>query len=193
MILARLPSGLLGRALASSLAFATFCAFYQIAFSPAWRWFDARATYQHQQNDRLSRERHLVTLLPALRREVKEADAHAVRSVLPGDSDAVAGAELQQNIDSISKSVKARLVSVETLAGAQVADFRRVGVHVQLRAPYPVIIALLSSISDASPRMIVDEVHLAATPVESDSSQPLLDASFSVLSFRAGLKEDTTP
>jgi len=166
---------------------------YQGLFAPAWRWFDTRATYQQQQNDLLMQERRLVSLLPALRKEVKDLDDHAVGSVLPGYSDAVAGAELQENIDKIAKSVNVRLASVETLTGAQVADYRRIGLHIQLRAPFSVIVALLSALNDANPKMIVDEVHLAATPVESDGQQPPLDASFSVQSFRAGRAEDAAP
>ena len=63
--------------------------------------------------------------------------------------------------------------------------------RLELNAQLPVIVALLKSVEDAQPSMLVDDIHLAGVPAAPGSMLPL-DASFTVYGFRVGTaKEDS--
>jgi hypothetical protein len=52
------------------------------------------------------------------------------------------------------------------------------------------VVNLLKSLEEAQPSMLVDDLHLTATPVGLNSIQLPLDASFTVYGFRVGTAKD---
>jgi general secretion pathway protein M len=103
----------------------------------------------------------------------------------------LAGAALQEQVQTMASAVNAQLTSAETLPAEQVGAYRRIGVRVELNAQLPVIVALLKSVEEAEPNMLVDDIRLTATPVGPLNIPLPLDAAFTVYAFRVGTaKED---
>jgi Type II secretion system (T2SS), protein M subtype b len=63
---------------------------------------------------------------------------------------------------------------------------RRIGVHVLLCAPWPLLVHLLQAVAEGTPRMLADDPELhASTLLAHPEAQPL-DASLTIFAFRAG-------
>ncbi len=185
-----LPTGRNGRALAAGLAVLALLALWLGVLGPIADWYDDRAARLGELRLRAAREAALIDTLPALKAQAAAAAKTPTRAVLAGNSDAIAGAALQEQVQTMASAVNAQLTSIETLPGEQVADYRRIGVRVELNAQLPVIVDLLKSVEEAQPSMLVDDIHLTATPVGPQAMQLPLDASFTVYGFRVGTAKD---
>jgi general secretion pathway protein M len=187
-----LPTGRNGRIAAAGLAILALVLAWLAFVSPVLDWYATRAARLDEQRQRAARETALIQALPELRREAEAAAKTPTHSVLPGNTDAIAGAALQEQVQTMASAANAQLTSAETLPAEQVGAYRRIGVRVELNAQLPVIVELLKSVEEAEPTMLVDDIRLTATPV-GPLNQPLpLDAAFTVYAFRVGTaKEDT--
>lgn len=188
--LASLPTGRNGRMLAAGLALLVLLAFWLGIIAPILDWYGARADRLHELRLRTARETALITTLPALKAEAAQAAKTPTRAVLNGNSDAIAGAALQEQVQSMATASNAQLTSIETLPVDQMGAYRRIGVRVELSAGLPVIVALMKAIEEAEPSMLVDDLHLTATPVGPMATALPLDASFTVYAFRVGTAKD---
>jgi general secretion pathway protein M len=186
-----LPTGRNGRILAGALALLAVLLFWLAFVSPVVDWYGARAARLSELRQRAAREAALIGTLPTLRREAEAAARTPTHAVLPGSTDAIAGAALQEQVQTMASAVNAQLTSAETLPAEQVGAYRRIGVRVELNAQLPVIVALLKSVEEAEPNMLVDDIRLTATPVGPLNIPLPLDAAFTVYAFRVGTaKED---
>ena len=142
---------------------------------------------------RAARESALIETLPALKAAAQNAQHAPSGATLNGDSDAVAGATLQEQVQGMASAANAQLTSIETLPAEQAGALRRIGVRVELNAQLPVVAALLKAIETAEPKMLVDDIHLTATPVGPQNVQLPLDAAFTVYAFRIGTAAEPPP
>jgi general secretion pathway protein M len=187
-----LPTGRNGRILAGGLAILALALAWLAFISPVLDWYDARSSRLAEQRLRAARETALIQALPELRREAEAAAKAPTHSVLPGTTDAIAGASLQEQVQTMASAANAQLTSAETLPAEQVGAYRRIGVRVELNAQLPVIVELLKSVEEAEPTMLVDDIRLTATPVGPTNMPLPLDAAFTVYAFRVGTaKEDS--
>jgi general secretion pathway protein M len=188
--IASLPTGRNGRILAAGLALLAVLAFWLAFVAPVFDWYGARADRLTELQDRAARETALIATLPALKAEAAKAAETPTRSVLNGTTDAIAGAALQEQVQAMATATSAQLTSIETLPVEQVGAYRRIGVRVELSAMLPVIVALMKAVEEAEPSMLVDDLHLTATPVGPMNTALPLDASFTVYAFRVGTAKD---
>jgi general secretion pathway protein M len=188
--MASLPTGRNGRLLAAGLAVLVLLAVWLGIFAPVLDWYGARAARLDSLRDRAAREAALIETLPALKQQAAAAAAQPTRAVLAGSTDAVAGAALQEQVQTMANAASVVLTSTDQLPAEQVAGYRRIGVRIEMNAQLPVIVALLRAVEEAQPSMVVDDIHLTATPVGPQNVQLPLDASFTVYGFRLGTAKD---
>jgi general secretion pathway protein M len=179
-----LPNGRRGQLLAVALGVLVIASVWVGVVAPAVGWF-------HDLGDRIGQRRvlaqrmaELAATLPSLQSRVADRNATgpAPRAVLDGNTDAIAGAAFQQLVQQIATGAGANLSSVEVLPAEPDGGYRRIGLHVALSAPWPVLVQLLQSVEQASPPMLVDDLHLNAPPLR-NAALPM-DASFTLLAFR---------
>jgi general secretion pathway protein M len=106
-------------------------------------------------------------------------------AVLGGLWAGVAAPALQGRLQEMAARAGAPLSSAEALPGEAAGSWRRIGVRVTVNAPWPAIVRLLQGIGTASPRMLVDDLQLRAPPLLLRTGPRPVDASFTVLAFRA--------
>jgi general secretion pathway protein M len=187
-----LPTGRRGQILAVGLLVLAVVIAWLVLAVPVLGWYAQRSSRLDGLRQRAAREAALIETLPTLRKEVESAGKTPTHSVLAGRTDAIAGAALQEQVQTMASAANAQLTSAETLPAEQVGAYRRIGVRVELNAQLPVIVALLKSLEEAEPSMMVDDIRLTGTPVSSLTNQLPLDAAFTVYAFRVGTaKEDT--
>ena len=191
--MASLPTGRNGRILAASLAALTLLSVWLVLVAPVLDWYGTRAALLEDLRARAARERVLIASLPVLTKQAESAAATPTRAVLSGATDAIAGAALQEQVQTMANLATAQLTSIETLPAEQVAGYRRIGVRVEMNAQLPVVVSLLKSVEEAQPSMLVDDIHLTATPVGMLAKPLPLDASFTVYGFRLGTGKDEQP
>jgi general secretion pathway protein M len=188
--IASLPTGSNGRMLAAGLALLALLAFWLAFIAPVLDWYGSRADQLTELRNRAARETALIATLPALKAAAAQAAQTPTRAVLTGNTDAIAGAALQEQVQSMATASNAQLTSIETLPVEQVGAYRRIGVRVELSALLPVIVSLMKAVEEAEPSMLVDDLHLTATPVGPLNQALPLDASFTVFAFRVGTAKD---
>jgi len=188
-----LPDGRRGQIFAVALAVITLFVMWLGVVAPLLDFYGARQDEVDGLQARAVRGAALIEALPALRREAATASRTPTTAVLAGNSDAIAGAALQEQVQSMATSTNAQLTSIETLPGEQVGSYRRIGVRVELSAQLAVVTHLLAAIEQAQPNMLVDDIRLTATPVAAQNVQLPLDAAFTVYAFRIGTAKEDSP
>jgi len=193
-MLSTLPTGRRGQVLAAALLLLAAFVLWLGLITPVLDFYATRADRLTDLRARAAREAALIATLPQLTAEAQSAARTPQRAVLPGNTDAIAGATLQEQVQSMATSQSAQLTSIETLPAEQVGAYRRIGVRVELSAQLGVVIALLRAVEEAQPSMLIDDLRLTATPVGPQNTQLPLDSAFTVYAFRIGTaKEDQQP
>ena len=127
--------------------------------------------------------------MPALKQRAESA-AHAgppPSLVLEGPSDAVAAATLQNRVQDMAGLAGTTLVSVENLPVEAVGTaYHRIGLKISLNASWPVLIALLKSVEQATPPMLLDDVQIHGSPLPMLNQNRGLEANFTIYGLRAG-------
>jgi hypothetical protein len=188
-----LPTGERGRYLAAGLAVLALALVWLGVVAPIIDYYGTRQDEVNALRDRAAREAALIEAMPQLSKEAALVSRTPTRAVLPGNSDAIAGAALQEQVQAMASNVNAQLTSIETLPGEQVGNYRRIGVRVELSAQLAVVIHLLAAIEEAQPTMLLDDVRLTGTPVGPQNAQLPLDAAFTVYAFRIGTAKEDQP
>jgi len=183
-----LPTGRRGQFLAISVTILLLAtAWFGIAV-PLISWYDSRAQALMQQAMLEQHMEMIVRAVPTLLDEARAArGASSPRGIVfDASSDAVAGATLQQTIQRFAHTAGLTLASVETLAAAQRAAFRRIALRVSFTASWPSLIRFLQELNTAEPRVLVDDLQLDAAPVIGQFHGVPLSVSLTILAFRAG-------
>jgi general secretion pathway protein M len=183
-----LPTGRRGQFLALGLTAVMLAVVWVGVVNPVLGWYGSRSALLAQRRSLAAHMQELAASVPDLRREAEAAVAAGpVRTaLLAGDSDAVAGATLQERVQQMATDAGASLTSAETLPVESASGYRRIGVRVALTASWPVLVQLLRSIEAATPRMLVDDLLFQASPMLAPKGEQPLDAAFTVFAFRQG-------
>lgn len=182
-----LPTGRPGQALAVALLLAVAALAWSSVAAPLTDLYASRAESLAQRTVLARRMAQAAADLPALQQASSRfvAAGPPPAALLSGASDAVAGATLQQLVQDMAARAGATLSSSETLPAEQAGAYRRIAVRVALSAPWPVLVGLLRSIAEASPGMLVDDMQLHGTRQIEGAGEFPMDASLTVLGFRA--------
>ena len=182
-----LPTGRRGQALAVALLLLVLAAAWIAVASPLLDWHADRADALQQRSRLAQRMAQVAAGLPDLQRQAAAAAAvgPVAATLLEGSSDAVAGATLQQLVQDMAGRAGATLSSTEALPAETVAAYRRISVRVALSAPWGVLVQLLRAIGQSSPQMLVDDLQIRGMRQFGTGGEPPLEASFTVLGFRA--------
>lgn len=181
-----LPTGPRGRLLAVALTLIAVALVWFGLVSPLLAWKADLADMRTLRTARAGRMQALADSVPALQRQADAASTSGppLQAMIPGTSDAVAAAALQEQIQDMARRTGATISSVEALAADPVGDYRRIGVRVTMSGSWPVIIAFLRTMGEATPRMMADDLQMQQPLVQFGAEKPL-DASFSVFGFRS--------
>ncbi len=182
-----LPTGRRGQWLALALTLVVIGALWAGVAAPLVAWYDMRSDGIAQRGLLTERMTRLTLSIPALLAEAGAARNHqsAVRSdLLPASSDAVAAAALQQNLQNKAKDVAVPLSSIETLLVEPRGKYRRIALRVTLSAAWPQLLHLLQALEQGTPRILIDDLQLSASPVLSRPDGVPVNATFTIMAFR---------
>ncbi len=182
-----LPTGRQGQMLALGITMIFLAIAWFAVAAPAIGLYQDRADKLHQREALVAHMEALAATLPALRQQAssREDDAPPAIITIEGGSDAVAAATLQNAVQEMATSAGASLSSIEIAPADTVGAYRRVGIKLSLNAPWPVLVALLKSIEESSPPMLVDDLEIHASPIPKPDAKQQLDTAFTVYGFRA--------
>jgi general secretion pathway protein M len=188
---ARLPTGRAGQALAVALTLLAALALWEAVAAPLLGWYDSRRDDVREMRALAARMEVRAASLPALRREAAlvARSGPARSALLPGRTDAIAAADLQGRIQDMAQGAGTALSSTEALPARPVGAYRRIALRISFNATLPVLVHLLQSLDGSSPRMLVDDLQLHASPIvmaQNRAASPPLDATMTVIAFRAG-------
>ena len=184
-MMATLPTGPRGRAVALALAGIAAALVWLGAAAPLLDWHRARAGRLMQRQTLAAHMEAVADTLPQLRRRAASVAAGpAVGALLEGPTDAVAAASLQGQLERLAGQAGVTLSSTELLPVEAAQDYRRVRLRLTVSGGWPAFVKLLQEIDQATPRMLVDDLQLQ--PVVSVSSAPgqALGATLTVVAFR---------
>lgn len=183
-----LPEGRQGQLVAGAMSLAGIIVLWFAIAGPILGWYEQRAAELSQQRHIAARMTAMSEEIPALRKAVSAAglqDAGA-QLLFPGNSDAVAGANLQTALQNLASNAGTSLDSSELLPAQPTGTLRQIGMQVSVTASWPVLVALLQAIGTARPRMIVNAVTLDNSADAGSGQAPVIAANFTVIGFRAG-------
>ncbi len=199
-----LPTGRRGQLLALAMTVFVLGCVWIGAVAPALSWFHDRAETLRRQQAVALRMESLARTLPVLRQRAASAVSDDRRNggVLPGSSDALAAAALQQRLDEMAGAAGVRIGSQEILPSAAAGEFRTVAVRITTHAPWNAVVALLLGMAQSETPMVVDELSLRGPPASNAEKTLPVDVSFTVTAFRdpaaapgtgAGVGESVAP
>jgi general secretion pathway protein M len=152
-----------GRALAVAILIAIVAVILALTAGPVWMANASRQAALDQAHERLQRYRQIAArdaeLLPqyeTLAQNQKTSGKH-----LRSDTVAVAGAELQRRVSSITSANQAQVTSTQILPPSEEQGFVRITLRVRLRGTLPAILQSLYDIETHDVYMFVDNVGLA--------------------------------
>lgn len=183
-----LPEGRTGQALAAGGTLLLVAAIWLGVLAPAWSWYAGQADDLAASRLELAHMQSLQASLPALRRAVAESAVPSAGTaiLLDGDTDAIAGANLQSALNDLATQTGTALDSAESAGAVQIGGLRRVDVSVSLTATWPTLVAYLAAIDAARPRMTVDDLSVSSNSLPDLRQDVALQANFTVSAFRAG-------
>ena len=184
-----LPEGRKGQVLAVALVVFVICVVWFAVISPLVGWYAQRARFLISRQQTAAHMEAIVASLPGLKRAAANKRTGAVVEVLlPGNSDALAAAALQQRVQGLATAASAALSSVEVVPATKVGRYQQIGLRISMEAPYSSLIRLLTMIEQGPPRMFVDDLTIRAPAY--DLNLPMLELtrseSLSVFAFRDG-------
>jgi general secretion pathway protein M len=183
-----LPEGRQGQMLALALTFVAVAVIWAATVAPLIGLYESQADTLAQQRAMAARMVALSQEIPALRHAVATAGLQSAddQLLLPGDTDAIAGANLQSALQNLATQAGTSLDSAQLLPVQSAGNLQCIGMQVSVTASWPVLIALLQAIGTAQPRMIVGDFRVSPASQGNAGQDPPMQATFSVSGFRAG-------
>ena len=182
-----LPTGRRGQILALAITVLTAALLWLAAIAPLLDTYNERDETLRRQLALGRRMEALVRTLPGLREQATSAlrAERETSALLPGASDPLAAAALQQRLDELARSADLRIGSVEIIPAQASGAFRAVGLRVTLHAPYRNIVVLLQSLAQSDIPMVVSDLSIRGPSGIVRDPDPSVDGSFTVLALRA--------
>ena len=184
-----LPSGRRGQLLAVGLTVIGLAVLWVAVVSQLLSWYESRAQDLDDRRAVAARMASIAGTVPALLKEAAalHSAAPAGRTIaLEAPSDAVAGARLQQRMQDLAAATGTTLSSIETLPAQQQGGYRRISLRVTCAASWPVLISLLQKLEVSTPKMLIDDLDLSASPDLDHPDGISIGANFTVIAFRPG-------
>jgi general secretion pathway protein M len=183
-----LPDGRRGQVFALGLTAAAMALLWMVLLGPLTGWYAARSQELTQQRLLAAHMAALGQQIPALRAAVRASGLASAgpQDLLPGSSDAIAGANLQSSLQTLAAQAGTSLDSSALQPPVQAGTLRRISLQVSVSATWPVLIALLTAIDTASPRMIVDTLSVTGATPPSPDQEATIQANFTVAGFSDG-------
>ena len=183
-----LPDGRRGQALAMGITLIAAALIWLVVISSLIGWYEARDAMLAQKRALAAHMQALERQLPALgatAAHLAAADG-AAGMLLPGTSDAIAGASLQSDLQDLAAQAGTSLNSAAMQPAHAVGPLRRISVQVSVTTTHwSVLVALLRSIETAEPRMIVESINLTTARQPGLGEPTSIQADVSVTGFRA--------
>lgn len=172
--------------LAIGILASTVIAALTVTAGPVWMANASRQAALDDAHERLQRYRQISTrdreLLPqyeALLRKQRSAGNH-----LRSETSAVAGAELQRLVKTITGRNKAQILSTQLLPVSEEQGFLRVALKVRLRGSLPAILQSLYDIETGDVYMFIDNVALRDNMIGRTRAQiRAMDAEFELVAY----------
>jgi hypothetical protein len=180
-------SGRRGQALAVAIGLIAIFLLWFGVFDPIRAWFDDRQVLLEQRRDLLHHMQDLAGSLPALRVASvdKRDDGGTTDTItLPGATDAVAAADLQERVQAMAAAAGVNLTAVETLPATVAGGFHKVPLRISLNASWPVLMELVRAIERSPTRIFIDDVHFHSPVVLVHPTTPPIQASMVLYGFR---------
>lgn len=183
-----LPEGRRGQCLALGITLLAALLLWAAAAVPLLGWYAARQETLARKQMLAARMTRLEQAVPGLRHAVARLGAGqgTAQMLLAGGSDAIAGANLQAALQALAARAGTSLDSIGMQPAKAAQALRLITAQVSLTAPWPVLLAFLTAVETAEPRMIVDSISLNLASVPGSGAPRLLQADLSVTGFRAG-------
>jgi general secretion pathway protein M len=188
-------TGWRGRALAAAIAILVLALAWFGAVDPVCSWFNDRDLLLERRQALLHRMQEVAATLPALRAGAANKpgrDDTARATMLPGGSDAVAAADLQERVQQMAGTAGVSLTAVETLPATTAGEWHRVSLRISLSAPWPVLMGLLRAIEQSPTRILIDDVHFHSAPTATHPTLVPIQASAVLYGFRPAAASDHT-
>jgi hypothetical protein len=190
-----LPAGTRGQLLALAMTLLAAIAVWAGAITPLLDWYGDRAELLRRQQAIARRMESLAETLPALRLEASRLnvnhtagagpDTDLPTALLPGATDPLAAASLQQRVDAFATTAGVRIGSEEILPAQTDGDLRAISVRLTMTAPYSALVALLLGLTRSETTMVVDELLMRGLPGKGGGEEVTVDASLIVTSYRS--------
>ncbi len=183
-----LPTGRPGQVLAVLLVLLVAALAWTVAAAPLLDRYAERSDALDRRETLARRMAQIAADLPRLEARAANAAGAGPRPValLAGASDAVAGAALQQALQEMAAQSGTALSSTESLPPQQLGAYRLIAVRVAVNAPWPNLVEMLRRVDESKPQLLVDDLQLHGQAGYIRRSDAPLDASFTVMGFRAG-------
>ncbi len=182
-----LPRGNRGHWLAAAITVVALILLWFGAASPLLGWYDERESDLAERSLLARRMAETASSLPDAQRQAagRLAEAESADELLPGGSDAIAGAALQEQLQAMAAKSGVQLVSAEMLPAGDASRFRRIALRLAATGRMPEIVQLLQLIETAKPRLLAADLGLQSQITVDRPGAPDLRASFTVFGFRA--------
>ncbi|HEY4041322.1 MAG TPA: type II secretion system protein GspM [Rhodopila sp.] len=181
-------TGRRGQALAVGVLVLAVALVWFVIIDPARAWFQDRTLLLEQRQVLLQRMQGVAATLPSLRMAAaaKPGGGKVAGTImLPGDSDAIAAADLQERVQKMASTAGASLTAVETLPATPSGKWHKVSLRISLNAPWPVLMELLRSVEESPTRILVDDVHFHSAAMVVHRAALPVQASMVLYGFRA--------
>jgi general secretion pathway protein M len=185
--MAGLPTGRQGRLLALALVFLTIILAWLAIAEPLMDLYQSRDATLAQRTALAERMAALAAEVPVLQARAAVVPANNGQATFEGATDALAGASLQSELQTLASAAGATLSSMETLTADQSGPYRRIGVKLSIGAPLPVLVDLMARIEQAHPPMLIDDLQIHGSPILLPGARSAaLDAGFTGYGVRSG-------
>lgn len=183
-----LPEGREGRLLALGMLAIGLMLAWLLVLGPLWDWYAVRAQALDLQRATVSRMDRLAASLPALRRAAAAASP-GPSQLIGGATDAVASANLQDMLQQTATAMGANIASAENVSAAAAGRYRRIGLHVDVSAPFATLVQFIARLEHATPAIVIDGLHLRKSE-DDGASSATMECDMVVYAFR---RADGTP
>jgi type II secretory pathway component PulM len=180
--------GRIGQALAVGCGVLALVLIWLGAIAPLWAFYADGQAELEQRQALLARMQGLAASLPAVRGAAASRHgegAEEAGAMLPGATDALAAAALQESVQRMARDTGASLTAVETLPAAAAAEhWHKVSLRISLNAPWPVLIGLMHAVEKAPARIFIGDVHFHSPAVAAHPASLPIQASMVLYGFR---------
>ena len=185
-------TGRRGQMLAVAIGFLALSVVWFGVLDPVRNWYRERDIYLEQRRTFLLHMQGLAASLPTLRPvpadrrgEGATADAAPLPGTLPGATDAVAAADLQERVQAMATAAGVNLTTVETLAASTTGGWHKVALRISMNAPWPVLMELVRAIARSPTRIFIDDAHFRSPAMANRPANVPVQASMMLYGFRS--------